>query len=87
MRANNIYSTLMRENDIYSTLTRENNFAICTFSRFNEQEMTEKWLRNDPEMTKKWPRNDQEMTKNEWEISFMTVKDWYPPFSFVVPKQ
>ncbi len=29
-------------------------------------------------------RNDQEMIKNEREISFMTINDWYNPFSFAV---
>ncbi len=35
----------------------------------------------------KWLRNDQEMTGFEWEILFMTINDWYHPFSSANHKQ
>ncbi len=53
----------------------------------NDWEMTEKWLRNDWEMTEKWPKNGQKMTEFEWEILFMTINDWYHPFSSAIHKQ
>ncbi len=58
-------------NHIYSAQMRASDFAICTFFI----------------ILKKFNKIFWGMTINEWEILFMTINNWYYPFSFTIHEQ